>query len=222
MVFKFLIFSLVAVSVSLLSYVLSLHVKCDHLKRWARSKKGRRYRLRFERVFPDSVDMMAQSLRAGMSLPQGIRLVAEDGPEPVATECSWIISQLKKGRGLNDLLTEWRSRIGSEDLSMFVESVLILRETGGNLIETFDLLVKTIRERQRIHEKIRTATMQGVVQSAAIALLPILMVLVLYYMATWYIQPLLTTTIGWCLIAAALFLQILGGLWLKKIVTIRI
>ncbi len=222
MVLKFLVFSLVLVSVSLFSYAIVLRLRGDQIKGWIRSKKGRHYRLRFEKVFPDSVEMMAQSLRAGMSLPQGIGLVADDGPEPVATECSWIIGQMKTGRGLNDVLMEWRSRIKSEDLSIFVESVLILRETGGNLIETFDLLVETIRERQRIQDKIRTATMQGVVQSAAIALLPILMVLVLHSAARWYIRPLLTTTVGWCLITAALILQILGGLWLKKIVTIRV
>lgn len=169
-----------------------------------------------------ATDMLANCLRAGLSLGQSLEFVSENGPSPLKEDAALIVSQVKMGKDLGDALAEWKMRTPLDDVKILVEAILVLRQTGGNLVETFESIAETIRERQKVGGKIRVLTAQGVSQAVIILILPFALCIGLYLLAGWYIEPMFTTALGWVLICAALSLQTLGALWLRKIVTIRV
>ncbi len=105
---------------------------------------------------------------------------------------------------------------------MFVTSVNILKETGGNMAETFQTITFTIRERQKIEKKIEALTAQGVMQGLIISCIPFILLVVFFVMDPAYIKPLFTTTPGIFALLIVLTLQIIGGLAIKKVVTIKV
>ena len=105
---------------------------------------------------------------------------------------------------------------------MFVTAVVILRETGGNLSETFDTIVNTIRERIKIQQKISALVSQGVMQGAIIFLMPFGLGLAFYLIDPNHIMPMLTTFVGNIFIAVMLVLQLIGGFVMLKIVKIQV
>lgn len=177
---------------------------------------------RIEQQIVDGVDMLANCLKAGLSLQQALSMVAMDGPAPINEEMAFVINQVKIGKSLEDALIEWKERVRIDDINILVESILVLRQTGGNLVETFSSIADTVRERQMVSGKIRVLTTQGLSQAVVIIALPFLLSAGLFFVARWYIEPLFTTGIGWALVAVMLGLQTLGALWMRKIITIRV
>jgi len=103
-----------------------------------------------------------------------------------------------------------------------VECILVLSSTGGNLVETFDNLSKTIRERQRIKEKIKVLTSEGKMQAIVIGALPLCLGFALYIVSPSYIRVMFETRLGLVLIALVLFLETIGVVWLRKIIDIKV
>lgn len=170
----------------------------------------------------DGVCMLANCLKAGLSLQQAFLMLSKDGPSPLKEDMFAVVGRIKSGESLENSLVEWRNKTRIDDVEILVESILILRQTGGNLVETFSIIAETIRERQKVSGKIGVLTAQGVLQAVIILLLPPALITGLYFVASWYIGPLFTTPLGWLLLLVALGLQVVGAIWLKKIVTIRV
>lgn len=105
---------------------------------------------------------------------------------------------------------------------MFVTSINILKETGGNLAETFSTICTTIRERQKIEKKIQAMTAQGLMQGIIITLVPLVLLVVFSFVNPGYIKPLLTTTLGVVLLFVMFALQIIGGITIRKLVKIKV
>jgi tight adherence protein B len=105
---------------------------------------------------------------------------------------------------------------------MFVTAVNILKETGGNLAETFETIVTTIRERQKVEKKIEALTAQGLMQGLIVTMIPFILAIVFFIVDPAYIKPMFNTTLGLVLFAGMLGLQIIGGVMIKKIVTIKV
>ena len=105
---------------------------------------------------------------------------------------------------------------------MLVVAINILKETGGNLSETFQTIVSTIRERQKLEKKISAMTAQGVMQGIIVTSIPFLLMGVFYALDPGHIMPMFTTTLGLVFLAAMLGLQLIGGIMIKKIVTIKV
>jgi tight adherence protein B len=125
----------------------------------------------------DALNLMANGLRAGLSLPQAIGMVVDELPPPVSQEFNLVLQQNKIGVPLDEALENFKKRIYTEDNEMFVTSVNILRETGANLAETFDTIVLVIRERVRLKLKIDTYVASGKIQAYIIGAMPFLMIL---------------------------------------------
>jgi tight adherence protein B len=166
--------------------------------------------------------MLANGLKAGLSLQQSFQMLSTDGPSPINEEFALIVGQIKVGKNFEESLIEFKERVSLDDVDILVESILVLRQTGGNLVETFSSIANTIRERQKISGKIRVLTAQGVTQAAIILAMPFALVLGLYFVADWYVLPLITEPLGLFLILVAFCMQGLGAMWLKKIVTIKV
>lgn len=181
-----------------------------------------RYVRRFETQLVDALIMASNALRVGLSLPQALDIVVKEMPEPVSQEFALTLKEHRMGKSLDDALSSMADRIPSLDLIMVVNAVLILRETGGNLSETFETIVYTFTEREKVKDKISTLTAQGRVQGIILMAMPFVLGYLLNLVNPDYMQPLFTTGLGWILLTFMLLMLLAGGLLIRKIVTIDV
>lgn len=106
---------------------------------------------KYETQMVDALNLLSNGLRAGLSVPQSIGMVVEELPAPVSQEFNYVLQQTKIGAPLDEAIESLVRRVPTEDNEMFVSSVSILRETGGNLAEVFDTIAEVIRERVRLY-----------------------------------------------------------------------
>jgi len=170
----------------------------------------------------DALTFMSNGLRSGLSLIQSMDMVKEELYDPMSQEFALILSQQRLGVPLEDALLSLEKRIDTEDVQIMVTSINILRQSGGNLTETFDTIAHTIRERKKVEGKIKSMTAQGVSQGFIIVCMPFVLAGVLYMMDPELIRRLWTTWIGLVMVLFMLLLQTLGALMIRKIVRIEV
>lgn len=170
----------------------------------------------------DGLTIMANGIKAGLSITQSMERVIANMNGPLPREFGLVLNKVRLGMSVEDALNEFGNRIPKQDVQMFVTTVNILKETGGNLAETFETIVSTVRERQKIEKKIEAMTAQGVWQGIIITLVPFLLLIIFLIIDPNYVMPLFTTPIGWVALLLMLTLQIIGGVMMKKIVTIKV
>lgn len=171
---------------------------------------------------PDALTMMAGSLRAGASLQQALDMVVKETPAPVSQEFSLLLREQRLGLALEDSLRGMAQRLKVEDIDLFVSAMSIAKEVGGNLSEILDRLASTLRAKAVMEGKIRALTSQGKLQGLIVGALPIFLAGILYVMEPEAMLPLFTTLYGWGVMAAVFVLLLLGGFFIKKIVTIDV
>ncbi|HEY0091993.1 MAG TPA: type II secretion system F family protein, partial [Flavobacterium sp.] len=170
----------------------------------------------------DALNLLANGLRAGLTMPQAIGMVVDEMPAPVSQEFNLVLQQAKIGVPLDEALENLKKRVYTEDNEMFVTSVNILRETGGNLAETFDTIVLVIRERVRLQLKIDTYVASGRIQAYIIGAMPFLMMLMFGSGDPDYFPMLFGTALG---IVALLVIcgMVALGMWIiLKIIDIKV
>jgi Flp pilus assembly protein TadB len=177
---------------------------------------------RFGEQLIDALTFMSNGLRSGLSLVQSMDMVKEELHDPMSQEFALVLSQQRLGVPLEDALLSLERRIDTEDVQIMVTSINILRQSGGNLTETFDTIAHTIRERKKVEGKIKSMTAQGISQGVIIVLMPIVLAGILYMMDPELIRRLWTTWIGLVMVLFMLVLQILGALMIRKIVRIEV
>ena len=177
---------------------------------------------RFVDQMVDAMVMLANGIKTGMSVQQSMARVVESMQNPISQEFQHVLDQINLGRSQQEALNELADRIPRQDVQMFVTAVNILNETGGNMAETFTTITETIRERQKVEKKIEALTSQGVMQGIIITLVPFGILAVFTVVDPNYVKPLFTTTVGVFALLAMLILQVLGGLMIRKIVTIKV
>ena len=170
----------------------------------------------------DGMTILANGVRAGLSVTQAMDRVVKNLGNPISQEFRLVLSQNQLGQSIEDALTELGERIPRPDVQMFVTSVNILKETGGNMAETFQTITFTIRERQKIEKKIEALTAQGIMQGIIISCVPFVLLAVFFAVDPNYVMPLFTTTLGLFACVVVLGLQIIGGLMIRKIVNIKV
>jgi tight adherence protein B len=176
----------------------------------------------FEDQLLDALTFMSNGLRSGLSLIQSMEMVVEELGNPISEEFRLILAQQRVGVPFEEALLNLEQRIGSEDVQIMVTSINILRQSGGNLSETFETISHTIRERKKVQGKIRSLTAQGIAQAVIIVAMPFALAFILWTFDHQLIARLWQTWIGWLMISMMLFLQTVGALIMKKIVTIRV
>lgn len=170
----------------------------------------------------DGMTIMANGIKSGLSPQQSLERVVDNMGGPIAQEFSLVLNKMRLGMSLEEALNEFYERIPKQDVQMFVNSVNILSETGGNLAETFSTIAYTIRERQKIEKKIEAMTASAVTQGIIITCVPFIILAVLALLDPDYIMPLFTKPLGWFALILMVGLQIIGGLMMRKIVTIKV
>ncbi|MCB0377148.1 MAG: type II secretion system F family protein [Bdellovibrionales bacterium] len=170
----------------------------------------------------DGMTILSNGVRAGLSVTQAMDRIVKNLDNPISQEFRLVLSQNQLGQTIEDALTELGERIPRPDVQMFVTSVNILKETGGNMAETFQTITFTIRERQKVEKKIEALTAQGIMQGIIISCVPFVLLAVFWTVDPNYVAPLFNTTLGLIAFMIVLGLQFIGGLAIRKIVTIKV
>ena len=184
-------------------------------------KKNRRMR-NFIMYFPEALEMFARSLRAGHSFTGAIQLVGQEMPDPIGPEFQKVFDEQNLGIPLRNALINMSNRIDILDVKFFVTAILIQRETGGNLAEIIDKISYVIRERFRIQGQLKIHTAQARLTGMVLAFLPVGVAFILFLLSPGYMKPLWEEPTGRSMVLAAVVLQILGMLVIRRIIRIKI
>jgi tight adherence protein B len=185
------------------------------------SKKRRRVR-KFERQLPDALELIARALKAGHAFSSGMQLAADEFDDPIGTEFQTTLDEINFGVSVSDALKHLSARVGCPDLKYFIVSVIIQRETGGNLAEITENIARLIRERFKLRGRIRVLAAEGKLSAIILVALPVLVVLGLRFMNPEYLVPLAEDPLGRAMAAIAVLLVGLGILVMRKMIDIKI
>ncbi|HVZ74114.1 MAG TPA: type II secretion system F family protein [Polyangia bacterium] len=185
-------------------------------------KRGHRSRKLSEQL-PDALDMMGRSLRAGHALSSSFKMVASELPAPVSLEFARAFEEQNLGLPFEKAIAQMVKRSPTNrDLKIFAVSVIVQKETGGNLVEIIEKIAETIRQRYRFFGKLDTLTAEGRMSSYVLGALPILTGLFIGFTNPAYMSLLFTTHMGNTIFGAAIVMWVLGFLWMRSMSKVSI
>ena len=189
---------------------------------WLIRRRATKRLYRFEEQLPEGIDLITRAIRAGHPLSAGLKMVAEESPEPLAAEFRRVFEQQRFGLPFEESMYGLADRIPMVDTRILVTAILVQREVGGNLAEVLDNLSYIIRERFRIRRQLRVITAQGRMSGYVLAVLPIAVGFAIFLLNRSYIMILFEHPTGRAFLSGAVVLQVLGYLWIRRIVDIEI
>jgi tight adherence protein B len=181
---------------------------------------ARRTRL-FEDQFPQAIDLIATSLRAGHAFTSGISMVSDEVADPTGAEFRLLYDQQNYGMPLPDALKAFAGRVPLLDARFFITAVLTQREAGGNLAEVLDNLAGLIRERSRVKRQIRVASAHGRITGWVLSMMPPVLFLLMMLVAPEHMNTFVNDPLGVRMILFALVLQVIGTLAIRRIVNVE-
>ncbi len=184
-------------------------------------KRRRRIEL-FQEQLPEALDLMGRALKAGHAFTSGLKLAADEFDAPLGQEFQRTVDEINFGVSVSDALHHLADRVDCAEARFFVVSVLLQRETGGNLTEILTNLAHIIRERFKLHGKIRILSAEGRLSGLVLVILPLLLLAWLRISTPKYIGILFTDPTGRIAISGAAVLMVVGIIVIKKMVTIRV
>jgi len=186
---------------------------------FARLRRRRRVQ-RFEREFPQAMDLLARAARAGHPLSAGVGMVADEDLPVVSAEFRRVDDEIRFGLPQSDALLGLADRISLMDVRIFVTAVLIQREAGGNLAEVLDNIAETIRTRFSLRRQLKVHTAQGRLSGLVLGLLPFAVAAALMLIDASYLTTLAEQPVGRAMVGGALTLQVIGFFWIRHIVNL--
>lgn len=177
---------------------------------------------KFQEQLPDALDLLARALRSGHALTSGLEMISEEMQDPMRAEFNATVDEIKLGLTVQEAFDNLCARVPSTDLRFFTIAVTVQRETGGNLAEVLDNISRLIRERVQFQRQLKALTAEGRLSMWILLCLPILMFIYIYVVNYEYISMLWTNPYGLFMIAAAIIMMIVGGIIIKRIVTIEL
>lgn len=189
-------------------------------KAFLKFRAGRR-QAKFADQLDDSLQLMAGSLRAGHSLLRAIDAVSHEAEAPTSEEFARVMNETRLGRDLGQALEQTAARMGSDDFSWTAQAVAIHRDVGGNLAEVLDSVAHTIRERNEIRRQVKALSAEGKLSAYVLMALPFGIAGFLSFSNPEYIGKLTQGLVGYAMLAVAIILLTVGGLWLRKVVTFQ-
>jgi tight adherence protein B len=180
-----------------------------------------RRRKAFDRQLPDVLATVASTLRAGHGLRIALRAIADDGSPPASAEFSRVLGEERLGRPLHEAIDAMCQRVGSEDLDYVATAINVQSQAGGSLASLFDTLSETVRERQRHARKVKALTSMGRMSAIILVSLPFCLAALMTLVNPGYMKPFYTTSTGQTLMIICLISMAIGGLLLKKIVSVK-
>jgi tight adherence protein B len=183
----------------------------------------RKKRLRtFEETFPEALDLVSRALKAGHAFATGLKMVADEMPDPVGPEFRKTFDEQNFGLPLKDALNNLTHRMPLLDVRFFSTAVLIQRETGGNLSEILENLAHVVRERFKILRQVRVYTAHGRLTGYVLLALPVFLAIALMFINPEHMQLLFQERIGRMMIAGTVVMQTVGYFWIKQVIKIEV
>jgi len=177
---------------------------------------------KFQKQLPEGLELIARSLKAGHSFPSGMKLAADEFDDPLGPEFDETLNEINFGVSVPDALKNLTDRIDCPDLKFFVISVILQRETGGNLAEIIESLSYIIRERFKLYGKVKILATEGKLSAIILVALPFLIMIVLRFINPDYINTLLSEPAGRIMSGIAACMMVMGILVIKKMVNIKV
>jgi tight adherence protein B len=183
---------------------------------------GSRRIRKFEDQLPDTLSILANSVRGGFSLFQALQLIARESAEPSKTEFLRVIQEISLGSPMDDALHGLSQRIPTEDVDILVTAVSLQHQTGGNLSHVLDVVANTVRERHRVEREIRGMTAQQRFSASLLAALPFVLALVIWVISPAYIGRLFEWSWVLCMPVGAVIMTIIGLIIMRRLATIDV
>lgn len=178
--------------------------------------------LRLERQFPQALDLLGRALRAGHAFSSAVRMAAEELPDPLVREFRQLFEEMNYGVAVPEALSRFALRVPLADASYFAVAVTIQREAGGNLAEVLDKIAWLVRERLRLRGEVRTLSAEGRLSAVILTSLPFAVAGVVQIVNPGFLAVLWSDPAGLRIVGVALAGIVLGVLWMRSIIRIRI
>jgi tight adherence protein B len=191
---------------------------------YLRRQQGKRL-IRFDNQLADMLSLMVNGLRAGYSIMQAMEAVSKELPPPISDEFRRVVQEMQLGIAMDTALENLTRRIPSKDLDLVVTAINVQREVGGNLAEIMDTISHTIRERVRVKGEIRVLTSQVMMSGRVLAILPIAVIVIMYFLNRGYMMRFFNPTTRMYGIPALIigaFLIAIGYFIMNKIADIEV
>ena len=206
---QFALYPLVGISLGLIPFLYLL-------------MKKRKRTQNFEKQFPDALELIARSLRAGHAFSSGMKLVTENFGNPLGTEFSTMLEEINFGIPIADALKNLARRVDCYELKYFVVSVLLQRESGGNLAEIIDRLAFLVRERFKFRDKVKVLAAEGKISAIILILLPFILTLVIQFSNPQYLDVLSQDPMGRKMALIASILMVIGISVMYKMTKVKV
>ncbi len=189
--------------------------------KWVARRATARIRL-FEEQFPECLEFISRSMRAGHAFSVALEMVHKEFSEPLAGEFRRTFEEQNLGQPLDIVLKKMAHRIPLLDTQFFVSAVLLQKRTGGNLAELLDKLADIIRQRFKLRARIRAISAQGLMSGRILASIPAAVGCLMFVVNPQYARFFVDDPAGHEMLAAAFGLQIVGYMIIKRIVTFEV
>ncbi len=180
-----------------------------------------KYLAKFDAQLSDALDIIGNCLKSGLTFLQALESISNEMEDPIAREFKRILREIKYGSTLETALTAMTQRMKSEDLLLMVSAVLIQRQVGGNLSQLLSNISVTIKERIKLKQEIRVITSTGRISGMVVGGLPVLLLLLLMLINPNYVSTFFTTKSGGIMLAVAGIMELIGFMFVQKIVSVK-
>jgi len=182
---------------------------------------GRRIQ-RIEHQLPEALALQSSALRAGHSLVRSLQIVASQTKSPLGQELTRAARQIEVGSSFDVAVAELIARTPSRDLELWVTALTVHRVTGGDLAGALEALASQVRERGHVRAEVRALTAQGRLSGLVVAIAPIAFFLLLSVTSKEQMRILYTTPVGFFCLAAGAAMEVLGFLWIRSILKVKV
>ena len=190
---------------------------------WLYVYRKRKARLhKFEELFPETLEFVSRSMRAGHAFSVSLEMIHREFPEPISGEFRRTFEEHNLGLPIEVALQKLAKRVPSLDVHFFVSAVLLQKRTGGNLAEILDKLTYVIRERFKLRGRIRAVSAHGKMTATALSLIPVAVAVLMFYTNPEYVKFFFTDDVGQIMLGSAVALQLIGYGIMQKIVKIEV
>jgi tight adherence protein B len=183
----------------------------------------RRRLVRLESQLVGGIQSLTSGVRAGLNLVQSMQLIAREGPAPIRQEFAHLLQEYEYGLPLDEAMRNAAERIGSTDYRLLFAALATHRQRGGNLGQTLDRIAESIREIQRLENRVQTLTAQGRATARWLGALPLVVMGIMYLIVdAESVRRMLADDLGKVIISIIVLLNIVGFVWIRKIVSVDI
>lgn len=176
---------------------------------------------KFDVQLSDALMLSCSSLRAGLSFTQAMEAISKDMPDPISTEFSIVLEEMSMGMPMDEALERLNKRIDSQYLPLMVSSVLIQRQTGGNLSSILEGIANSIKQKMKLKQELKSSTSSGRSTALMVGSMPVVLCVLFFLVNREFIMPLFTTNMGHVFLGIAAGLEFLCFLAVKKIINVK-